>query len=466
MTMEQMNFVEMDQMFFSGKKDVANGDGAKFLLEVENNLLGSFSLGKYHIDEKLCEQLVKLTKVYLYAFGDKVFCESFAKFKRLGKLQFVINVEEQDKEQIATLCLLQDIKDGDKKKTAMTSLSTFKALKSPAFFSDCFAKFNVFSKDDGGLADRDKREDLSALLAREKYINCANQVLDASEQDFEALFNQKVELLQKYGVGKEILKELEAEVAKQGGASKFGHAKHRYLNRLLDRIIQKNMPEILSETMLSMQLTKLNNDFFENLSKKIEQKTANGEQVVETIKVAKSTLGKAQSNSAVEQSKPKAEKATKSSSGSASGQNKSKKENPHKKTAPASKSPEKQPQPSAQRHVASTKKDVQSGTKTAGKILNNKGTRDDKLGKINQQQKGPLEAMRFFLHENYSEKKPNVPGKTKDADEENETSIKVGKSISALNQKPINQPNKESISHQSNKNPIKQENGEALLESM
>ena len=63
----------------------------RMLDAIDNLMLGDFNKnGNYCLSQQLIDQLVKLTKVYQYSYGNTTFCESKMSFKNFGVIEFAI----------------------------------------------------------------------------------------------------------------------------------------------------------------------------------------------------------------------------------------------------------------------------------------------------------------------------------------------------------------------------------------
>lgn len=234
----------------------------KFFDEIENFLLGSFDKnGKYEIPQQIAEELVKIKKVYMYAFGELAFCESEHSFDHIGKLQFAVKMEPVGKNMSAKLCIMQDIKraNGMFKKTAVTEISEFVALNSPSFVNDCFEKFNIHSKKEGGLQKTEFQQlDAQMTLNRLKYLSQKSLILDVQEEAFKDLVEKKLELLSKHKIGKSIIEQYKRFQKENAGKFKSGMGYYKHLNDLLDKLVEDQKAEFLTNAVLVTQWGKLN----------------------------------------------------------------------------------------------------------------------------------------------------------------------------------------------------------------
>lgn len=246
----------------------------KLFDEIENFLLGSFDKsGKYSLSQEMVDELIKMDKIYSYAFGEVVFCESETFFENVGHIQFTVKIEQNKKDMVAKLMLVQEVKraNGMLKKNAVTELLTYQAVNSPSFVNDCFEKFNIHSKKEDGLQKKEfENEEVSVVRERLKYLNGKRMLLDEKDALFKELVEKKLALLAKYGVGKKILAEYNAMIQK-GRFNKLAKGYYRHLNSILDNIMEKNKAELLKDPFFVAQWGKLN----ANISSKIKKEVNN-----------------------------------------------------------------------------------------------------------------------------------------------------------------------------------------------
>ena len=252
--------------------DAESSSSAKVFDEIENCLLGSFDKnGKYVIPDEICKELVALKKVYLYAFGEVIFCESEKEFSTLKNIQFLVKIQEKEKNMIAKLYITQDVKrvNGYIKKTAITEIATYENINSPSFVNDCFQKFNIFSKNEDGFQKKEKTEsDPVLILRRERLLGEKKLKLDKEDEKFKGLLEKKLQLLSKYKFGKAIINQYNLELEK--AKSKLDQNKkgyYRNLNALLDKVVSENKEKLLMEPVFVSKWRSLNAGFTDSIFK-------------------------------------------------------------------------------------------------------------------------------------------------------------------------------------------------------
>lgn len=281
-----------------------------FFDEIENFLLGSFDKnGKYTIPKQIAEELVKIKKIYSYAFGETAFCESENNFDKIGKIQFAVKMQQEGKNMIATLCVVQEISkaNGIVKKNAITEIEQYSALNSPSFVNDCFERFNIHSKKEDGLEKKDYSQiDAQITLARLKYLAQKNLQLDKQEVEFKSLVDKKLALLAKYKFGKKIIGQYNEMLNREKNGKFMPGSKgyYRHLNSLLDKIVDEHKSELLLDTMFVAQWGKINSSATSKIKGEVI-KDVLAENLVQTEKIEdkKEALDKKESAPKVEMPK-------------------------------------------------------------------------------------------------------------------------------------------------------------------
>lgn len=236
----------------------------RMLDAIDNLMLGDFNKnGNYCLSQQLIDQLVKLTKVYQYSYGNTTFCESKMSFKNFGVIEFAIKFGKDDQtgEDTATLQLLETISKmgGKYKNTNVASIQTFKSKNSASFLVDAFKYFNVYTKQDEGFLNKEFNDDVDLIVAKKMIqANLKQQTLGDIEKNSQLLYERRLSLLEKAVIGKIILDELKKA---SDGISPANPRYYLILNALLDGIIELYKAEVLQDVVLSMGWNKLNEKF-------------------------------------------------------------------------------------------------------------------------------------------------------------------------------------------------------------
>lgn len=248
----------------------------RMLDAIDNLMFGDFNKnGNYCLSQQLIDQLVKLTKVYQYSYGNTTFCESKMSFKNFGVIEFAIKFGKDDQtgEDTATLQLLETITrmGGKYKNTNVASLQTFRSKSSASFLVDAFKYFNVYTKQDEGFLNKEFNDDVDLIVARKMLqSNLKQQTLGDIEKNSQLLYERRLSLLKKAIVGKIILDELKKS---SDGISPTNPRYYLILNTLLDGIIEAHRAKVLQDVVLSMGWNKLNERFATQAQTYIVQST-------------------------------------------------------------------------------------------------------------------------------------------------------------------------------------------------
>ncbi|HAJ77484.1 MAG TPA: hypothetical protein DCO89_00245 [Clostridiales bacterium] len=235
-----------------------------------NLLLGDFnSKGSYVLTRGIVEQLVKMTKVYLYSFGTTTFCQSASDIAGYGKLDFAVKMRNntQNGTVTATLQILETIDraNGYYQNTNTASIATYMAPESNTFIVDMLKHFNIISKKDEGLVKRDKvDEPIDLIIARKKFIEqLKNSALPIIDEQNKLLYEKRLKMLAKSGIGKKILEEFSKESYKINGwfVKEGMPGYYRYLNQVLDGIFEVHSAEVLQDVALKASWNKANESF-------------------------------------------------------------------------------------------------------------------------------------------------------------------------------------------------------------
>lgn len=230
-----------------------------------NLMLGDFNKkGAYVINKGIIEQLVKVKKIYQYSFGSTTFCQSAQDVGGYGKIDFAIKMRNntQNKTITATLQLLETIDraNGYYQNTNTASIEVYTAPESNHYVVDMLKYFNVVSKKEDGFLRKEKEEEnVDLIIARKKYEELLkNNILDKLDGLNKSLFEKRIKLLQRSEVGKKILAKFNTETYKiNGWFLKEGMpGYYRYLNQVLDGLLEVHSAEVLQDVALTAGLRK------------------------------------------------------------------------------------------------------------------------------------------------------------------------------------------------------------------
>lgn len=248
---------------------------------IDNALFGDYvKNGTYVLDKEVIDQLVAMAKVYQYSFGNNMFCKSAQTVDKFGNVDFAIKIVKdmpQKGETTAILELLESIDraNGYYINTNSAEIAKYTAKETNTFVIDALKHFNVFSKKDDGLIKKIKTENIDALIARKKYVDTLKQVVSPYlDAQYKILYDKKIKALAKSQFGKTITEKMDAEAYKINGwfIKEDVAGYYKYLNQVLDSILEQHSEELLNDVKLKATLNKLNEDFAKNLRNIQEQK--------------------------------------------------------------------------------------------------------------------------------------------------------------------------------------------------
>ena len=248
---------------------------------IDNALFGDYvKNGTYVLDKEVIDQLVAMAKVYQYSFGSNMFCQSAQPVDKFGNVDFAIKIVKdmpQKGENTAILELLESIDraNGYYINTNSAEIAKYSAKETSTFVIDALKHFNVFSKKDDGLIKKIKTENIDALISRKKYVDTLKQVVSPYlEGQYKILYDKKMKALAKSPMGKIITEKMDAEAYKINGwfIKEDVAGYYKYLNQVLDSILEQHSEELLNDVKLKATLNKLNEDFAKNLRNIQEQK--------------------------------------------------------------------------------------------------------------------------------------------------------------------------------------------------
>ncbi len=258
---------------------------------MDNLMLGDYnSKGGYVLNKGIIEELVKMKKVYQYSFGSTTFCQSFSDVGKYGKIDFAVKVRNsQDGMVTSTLQLLETIDraNGYYQNTNTASIAEYKAKESNTYIVDMLKHFNIVSKKEEGLLNRENiDEELDLIIARKQLQELLKQnCMQKIDEENKSLFEKRMKLLAKCVVGKKIFEEFEKETTKIAGwfVKEGMPGYYRYLNQMLDGLIEMHSIEVLQDPALKAGLNKANDIFAENMHKHLE----NGKKVFKVEEISK-----------------------------------------------------------------------------------------------------------------------------------------------------------------------------------
>ena len=251
----------------------------------DNLLLGDFEKnGEYKIDTDIKRELVGVKKYFVSAFGDTMFCESADNVAHLRPLDFPVKVPPNMPKQgysTATLNVLETIDraNGYYQNTNTAFVASYSAVDGPSFTTDAFAKFHILHKKEvGGLEDKLPTQQFDAempfVVARKRKLFAQKKELMPHLDKFcQRVVDKKLKALGQSKIGQKIIDEFNAEGKTISGyfikAGMEGYA--RYLNQMLDGVLDNHSEEILQDVKLKAQINEANTAFVDELNgKKVE----------------------------------------------------------------------------------------------------------------------------------------------------------------------------------------------------
>lgn len=251
-------------------------------IDVMNNLmLGDFNeKGNYVLNKAMVVQLVKMTKIYQYSFGSTTFCQSMSDVGGYGKIDFAVKMRNnsQNGTITATLQLLETIDraNGYYQNTNTAPIAIYTAPESNTYIVDMLKFFNIVSKKEEGLLkkERDDEEDIALIIARKKFEEQQKTLhLTNIDELNKQLYEKRLKLLAKSVIGKKILEEFGKESYKINGwfVKEGMPGYYRYLNQVLDGLIELHSAEVLQDVALKAALNKANESFSQSLAAEMKR---------------------------------------------------------------------------------------------------------------------------------------------------------------------------------------------------
>ena len=235
-----------------------------------NLMLGDFnSKGSYVLTKGIINQLVKMKKIYQYSFGTTTFCQSASDVNGYGKIDFAVKMRNnaQNGTVSATLQVLETIDraNGYYQNTNTASIAVYTAPESNTYIVDMLKYFNIVSKKDEGFLKKDKEdEEIDLIIARKNFMEqLKKSALPIIDEQNKQLYDKRLKLLVKSTIGKKILEEFNKESYKINGwfVKEGMPGYYRYLNQILDGLIELHSAEVLQDVALKAAWNKANENF-------------------------------------------------------------------------------------------------------------------------------------------------------------------------------------------------------------
>lgn len=240
---------------------------------IDNCLLGDFdAYGNYIVNPVIVEQLLKMKKNYSSAYDKSVFVESVKGFDDYGKINFRLKWTNDNKGQkIVVLELLENISrvNGYFENTnhvALLGVSINEDTSTEAIYK----YFNIVKKssnngDDGDDGDdgaeKENNQDIIDILNRISYF----QIAKVGQRKFMSkyykdAYEKKIDLLSKSARGVYLLEDFNKEYlyCKNKFFKENDAEYYKYLNQLIDAIIERNIDFIKDDKNLYKELLNIN----------------------------------------------------------------------------------------------------------------------------------------------------------------------------------------------------------------
>ena len=260
----------------------------------DNLLLGEWGKrGEYKIDELIRKQLLHMKKYYTSSFGDNMFCETYENVDEFGKIEFSVNLKNNTPKtgyMTATLNVLEDIDraNGYYQNTNTGLVEVYSAIDGPSFVNDCFAHFHIYQRKEDGLLDKENPE-VDEIVRRKKFLLQQKQkLMPKLDGYFKKLVDKKVKALKESKVGKEIVDKFYGDGATITGffIKKGMLGYNRFLNQMLDGILDMQSALVLSDVKLKAQINEANNSFVSEINGgKTREETVTLQQGNEQVKI-------------------------------------------------------------------------------------------------------------------------------------------------------------------------------------
>ena len=318
---ESYKRVDVDGGVLNNDADIAYFKAIQYNDIIENCLLGDFdSKGNYVVNPVIVEQLLKMKKVFVSAFEKSVFVESVREFEDYGKINFRLKwTNNKQGQKIVVLELLETISrvNGYFENTNHVALLGV-AINDDTSTEAVYKYFNIVKKseddnDDG--AEKEDNRDIIDIINRIAYF----QIAKVGQRKFMAkyykdAYEKKIALLSKSKRGAYLLEDFNKEYlyCKNNFFKEGDIEYYKYLNQLIDAIIERNIDFIKDDKELlqgireankqSAYVFKTTNDFAikktnEMKQQSVERQNANLEKnQVESPEVQKTATTTSQNN--------------------------------------------------------------------------------------------------------------------------------------------------------------------------
>ena len=264
---ESYKRVDVDGGVLNNDSDIEYFKAIQYNDIIDNCLLGDFdSKGNYVVNPVIVEQLLKIKKIFVSAFEKSVFVESIREFDGYGKINFRLKWTNNNQGQkVVVLELLENVTrvNGYFENTNHVALLGV-AINDDTSTEAVYKYFNVVKKspddnDDG--AEKEDNRDIIDIINRIAYF----QIAKVGQRKFMAkyykdAYEKKIALLSKNKRGAYLLEDFNKEYLycnnrffKEGDVEYY-----KYLNQLIDAIIERNIDFIKDDKELVQALRDLN----------------------------------------------------------------------------------------------------------------------------------------------------------------------------------------------------------------
>lgn len=234
---------------------------------IDNCLLGDFDgKGNYVVSPVIVEQLFKMKKVFVSAFDKSVFVESMREFEDYGKINFRLKwTQNSNGQKIVVLELLENINrvNGYFQNTnhvALLGVSINQDTSTEAVYKYFNIVMDKNDDDDDAGAEREDNRDIIDVINRIAYF----QIARIGQRKFMAkyykdAYEKKIALLSKSKHGAYLLEDFNKEYLHCN--NRFFKTTdveyYKYMNQLLDAIIERNEDFIKDDKELWIGLKNL-----------------------------------------------------------------------------------------------------------------------------------------------------------------------------------------------------------------
>lgn len=251
---------------------------------LDNLLLGDFNMvGAYVINNAIVEELIKISKVYTEAYDKSIFCDSVRKFGK-DSLHFRLNILKDvptEGKVTASLEILESIdRANGYYQNTNTSLVDSHIFDDGKNIEEKIFKFYNISDRTKGTAKVENDYELPNILRRQAELERLRKLCLPTSARFEKeLFEKRIRLLSLNIKSRNILEEFNRQVfhIKDELLDKRDPRYFRYLNQILDGILQQYGFEIAGEKRLLNNLTLLQVEY---ANKQFKQEAVRSNEIV------------------------------------------------------------------------------------------------------------------------------------------------------------------------------------------